>query len=943
MNKILLSCIFVLFTITLIFSQETADKKPFVEGEMLVQLEPNVSLYDIVKRFPIEYKLEIVEELSAPMRVWLVKFDHSIISHVDMQQMLYNDRDITISDYNYYIEMRETVPDDTQLAQQWHHVNTGQTSGTVDADIDSDLAWDISTGGTSATGDEIVVCIIESSNLDHDDLRNNRWINPYEIAGNGIDDDGNGYIDDIMGWNAGGNNGTVGYGTNAGSTSHGTNCSGMIAAVGDNNLGVVGANWNLKIMISTVGSLTQGNVISSYTYPLVQRQRWNNSNGTQGAFVVATSASWGIDNADPSNYPLWCNFYDTLGHYGIISVGATTNNNANVDVVGDMPTACSSPYMVGVGRTDHNDNTAGGYGVTTIDFGAPGINVRTTANNNGYTTTTGTSFSCPLTAGVIGLAYSIPCAGFMDIVKADPKLGADLVLQALMDGVDQKTQLAAKFITGGRLNAFNTMDLLMTSSCAGNFCAVPGGINVTTINAEDATVSWIENVSADSYTVSYRPVGTSIWDDNIVTGTSFQFTGLDSCTTYEYYMSALCDTTNSASSAIFTFTTQGCGACVDISYCGGESTDLELITLKITKPLAIANTFTFQAPSTWGANLQTTYAAGELVLVDDGTTGDSLGCNTLINTAEIAGKIAVIYRGSCEFGTKALNAQNAGAIGVIIINNAAGTMDMAAGTDGAAVSIPVAMISNASGATVKTQLDAGTLVRGILGTKKEWIQSVEVGSFTHISGDDQGYGGHFGQGPIELGTNGTYPITLTPGFQEQEYEIYFRSWIDLDQNGTFDTDELVFDQLTEAYNPVSGTITIPSDAIIGSSRMRILMSFKGPGQYTLPAVCDQFSFGEVEDYCVEITEGSNSLTEIKSTFVSIYPNPAKDILTVYNKHTEELKMEICDLMGRVVESIEISMGNSIIEVAGWNSGTYIYRLLNSSGESVKSGKVEIVH
>ena len=142
-------------------------------------------------------------------------------------------------------------------------------------------------------------------------------------------------------------------------------------------------------------------------------------------------------------------FMTRSGFYGILNVGATTNSNLNVDTAGDMPTACASDYMIGVGRTDKNDNTAGGYGLTTIELGAPGINVvttnGTTAGATGITTTTGTSFSCPLTAGVIGLAYSIPCANFMGIVTSNPKGAADLVLQALLNGTDPKSQLASKF------------------------------------------------------------------------------------------------------------------------------------------------------------------------------------------------------------------------------------------------------------------------------------------------------------------------------------------------------------------------------------------------------------------------------------------------------------------------------------------------------------------
>ena len=944
MKRIILSVFLLFFLCLQSFSQVTFDNKPYVEGEMLVQLEPNGQIEDVVKRFSPNLELQIIEELSAPMRVWLVKFNHQMITHTEMQQMLYDDKDVTISDYNYYIEMRETVPNDLQLTQQWHHINTGQTGGTADADIDSDLAWDITTGGTSATNDDIVVCIIEGANLDHDDLRNNRWMNPFEIAGNSIDDDGNGYVDDVMGWNTGGNNGVVGYGTNSGTTSHGTNCVGMFAAVGDNNLGVVGANWNLKVMISTYANTTQASVIAAYTYPLVQRQRWNTTNGTEGAFVVATSASWGIDNADPSNYPLWCNFYDTLGRYGIINIGATTNSNLNVDVSGDMPTACSSPYMVGVGRTDHNDNTAGGYGVTTIDFGSPGINVRTTANNNGYTTTTGTSFSCPLTAGVVGLAYSIPCEGFMNIVKSDPQLGADLVLQALLEGLHQKAQLATRFITGGRLIARNTIDILMTNTCNVSICSTPSGVSTNSITENSASIAWNANTSADSYTVYFRPVGGGAYTETVETGTTFQFSGLSACTEYEYYVSALCGADISNDSPVITFTTQGCGACVDNSYCNGESTDQSQILLSVTKPNAIASNVTFQAPSAWGANLQNTYAAGELVVVSDGTLGDSLGCSALTNAAEVSGKIAVVYRGSCEFGIKALNAQNAGAIGVIVINNAAGTMDMGVGANGGAVNIPVAMISNADGAILKTELDGGSTVRAILGTKRDWIQSISVDAFTVNSGDNQGYIANVTDGPVQLAIGQTYPINFTPGFQNQAYEIYFQSWIDYDQNGTFDTDELVYDQMTDGLAAINGNVLVPSDAVVGGSRMRIMMSYMGPGQANAPAVCDQFGFGEVEDYCVEILPPSGlSIGLMENNLINLFPNPSIDEVTVNNGSGNSLEMKVLDLTGRTVAVKSLPIGFSTIETSAWNSGTYFYILLNTQNEIVKSGKMEVIH
>jgi hypothetical protein len=411
------------------------DNKPYVENEMILQVTATADVDALIMRAPQHFELTNLKYLSKPMRVWLLGFNEEVVSAVTIQHWLYSQPEASIVDYNYLVQERETTPGDPSYNQQWHHTNTGQKGGTADADIDSDLAWDITTGGTTALNHDIVVCMVEGGggNLNHQDLSPNRWINTAEIENNGIDDDGNGYIDDYNGWDTGGNNDNIGTG------GHGTNCLGMIGAKGDNGLNVVGANWDVKLMVVDMGGgLSQANVIEAYTYPLVQRQIWNNSGGTEGAFVVATSASWGIDLANPNSYPLWCQFYDTLGVYGILNVGATTNANYDVDTQGDMPTGCTSPYMIGVGRTDDNDNTAGGYGDQTILLGAPGIDVVTTNGTTGITTTTGTSFACPLTAGVIGLAYSIPCTDFVNYVISDPQGGADLVLQAMMDGTDPK-------------------------------------------------------------------------------------------------------------------------------------------------------------------------------------------------------------------------------------------------------------------------------------------------------------------------------------------------------------------------------------------------------------------------------------------------------------------------------------------------------------------------
>ena len=321
------------------------------------------------------------------------------------------------------MDLRETTPLDPEYGNQWHHEN-----------IASELAWDITTGGLTAVGDEIVVCVIEGGNAQHEDLQDNAWSNTQEIADHGIDDDGNGYIDDVNGWNVGSDDDEGVF-----QGGHGTQVMGMIGAKGDNDIGVVGANWTVKIMsVAGENISNEASLVEAYGYPLDMRNLYEATAGAQGAFVVATNASWGIDGGNPDDSPIWCGLYQTLGEAGILSCGATANNNVDIDAVGDLPTACASDYMISVTATNDNDvRTFSAYGQTTIDLGAPGDNVWTTSGTNGYGATSGTSFASPLTAGVIGLLYSVPCPGLMDLVHADPQAGADLIRQALLDGVDQ--------------------------------------------------------------------------------------------------------------------------------------------------------------------------------------------------------------------------------------------------------------------------------------------------------------------------------------------------------------------------------------------------------------------------------------------------------------------------------------------------------------------------
>ncbi len=566
-----------IFTIVLIlfqgiyFSQNNYSlnsTESYIPGDLIVKLTDEGNIRNIVSRINAKFQLEIFKELSPTANIWQLKFDYHQITHDEILKWLYKQPYVDLAQNNYYLDLRSTFPNDASFTEQWHHHNTGQTGGTEDADIDSDLAWDITTGGTTASGHDIVIALIESGNLDHQDLNANRWYNINEIEGNGIDDDGNGYVDDYNGWNP--VQGNDNYGTGA----HGTNCLGMMGAKGNNGLNVTGANWDVKLMVIGGYNInTDANAIAAYQYPLDMRTLWNNSGGSQGAFVVATSSSWGIDGENPSNHPVWCSFYTTLGEAGILNVGATTNQNLNVDTAGDMPTACESPYMVGVGRTDHNDNTAGGYGASTINFGAPGIDVVTTAGTSGITTTTGTSFSCPLTAGVIGLAYSIPCSNFMDLVIESPQAGADLVLEALMEGTDYKSQLANKFITGGRLNSRNTLDVLMGNVCDGDICLSPSSITVNDISTNSVNIQFNAASSAISTLFYWREIGNPDWTIDSMATSPLTLNDLSECSDYEFYLESFCENNTNNQTSVQTFSTFGCGNCVDLAYCSSSASD----------------------------------------------------------------------------------------------------------------------------------------------------------------------------------------------------------------------------------------------------------------------------------------------------------------------------------------------------------------------------------
>jgi subtilisin family serine protease len=378
--------------------------------------------------------------------------------------------------------------------------------------IGAPTAWD------TTTGSNFVVAVIDTGvDYNHPDLAANMWTNPNETAGDGIDNDGNGFVDDVYGWDfANDDNNPMD------DDGHGTHVAGTIGAVGNNSRGVAGVNWSVKIMalkfLGTNGGYTS-DAIASLNYAVAAGVKLSNNSWGGGGYDSTLASAIGRAR--------------TAGH---IFVAAAGNDGTNIDTTASYPASYIKSYdnVVTVAATNSSDALASfsNYGSGTVTLAAPGVSILSTTPNNSYSTYSGTSMAAPHVTGAIALYWGAnSSASYSDVISK------------LKSSVDTVSGLSGKVATGGRLNVGKMFSTSPPPSVA------PGpkvsAASFTTANSQltKATFTFDKAISASTFTsadiVSFTGPGGAITTNYTITpvgttGTTFDvsFTAQTAAGTY---------------------------------------------------------------------------------------------------------------------------------------------------------------------------------------------------------------------------------------------------------------------------------------------------------------------------------------------------------------------------------------------------------------------------
>ena len=457
-----------LFTFLLIFFKVSMFASDWVQGEILVILNNNVkgSAYDNFISSYSDYELNEIEIISPRLNLIHLGFNNDKISAREFLLIISNDQRVDFAQLNHYYTPEEgefteynpndsengpnrNNPNDPNLEFQWALNNTGQkvdkTIGTKGADIRAFDAWAYMREFPKDYRNQRspVVAVLDTGfMLNHPDL--------------------NGQF--LPGENTYNNSQPIPI------DNHGTFVSGIINAISNNGIGVSGIGGgivDIKVMpiypyTFEPGTLTCNRLLEAYSYVLEKRITYNSSNGTDGYYIVATNQSFG-GNYNPNNFLASKKLLDEMGKAGIISVMAAGNSKENLNNVNLVPQKLETEYKIVVAGTNQNDGrySDSNYGSLTVDLGAPGTNIVSTAVTYEYAYWEGTSFAAPYVAGVLALMYSAVPEDFLAFYDNEPGKLALLMKEHLLSNVDKISSMQNITKTGGRLNAYRAVKSLL--------------------------------------------------------------------------------------------------------------------------------------------------------------------------------------------------------------------------------------------------------------------------------------------------------------------------------------------------------------------------------------------------------------------------------------------------------------------------------------------------
>jgi len=412
-----------------------SETRSFGRPEILVKFKSGVS-QETIERLTaqrhdrVEDRIENVDGLDA-----IDDLDNADAATVvsEYQQL----PEVEYAEPNFEIELDAAegplvpvLPHDPQFTDQWALSNSGQRGGKQGADISAPLAWATTTGS-----DKVVVAVLDSGvDYTHEDLVENMWVRPASMAP--YHDNELGTIDDENGFNA------IDTASDPmDENGHGTHCAGIIGAEGENDIGIAGVNWKVKIMplkfMNAGGFGTTKDAIEAINYVIDRKKA--------GVNVRIISASWGSTQRSRSLEDAIRKAYEN----DILFVAAAGNSTVNNDRMPHFPSSYNVPNVVSVAALDRNDQLArfSNWGAKSVAVAAPGVDILSTWLGNAYEEKSGTSMATPVVSGVAAL-----------ILAEHPRMSVDDLKKKLLASTDPIVALKGKTVTGGRINAAKALE-----------------------------------------------------------------------------------------------------------------------------------------------------------------------------------------------------------------------------------------------------------------------------------------------------------------------------------------------------------------------------------------------------------------------------------------------------------------------------------------------------